>query len=196
MDLVQLSASDAAAAIRGGEITSERLVSACLERIAEFEESVHAWAHLDAGHALQQAGEADAARREGKPLGPLHGVPVGVKDIFDTRDMPTEDGTVLHAGRTPSQDAAAVARLHGPCAAAANGHRIEKSVAHHRRRAARHRFGAHFFRRRGNSHCATGRCVAQHECIPVPDIVRAPLRFGAASGTRECHCLVSGSASQ
>ena len=111
MDLVQLGANDAAAAIRAGEITSEQLVSACLQRIADVEESVQAWAHLDADHALHQAREADAARREGKPLGPLHGVPVGVKDIFDTKDMPTEDGTVLHAGRTPGQDAAAVALL-------------------------------------------------------------------------------------
>ena len=111
MDLVQLGANDAAAAIRAGEITSEQLVSACLQRIADVEESVQAWAHLDADHALHQAREADAARREGKPLGPLHGVPVGVKDIFDTKDMPTEDGTVLHAGRTPGEDAAAVALL-------------------------------------------------------------------------------------
>ena len=111
MDLVQLGAGEAAAAIRSGEITSEQLVTACLERIAEVEERVQAWAHLDHDHALHQAREADAARREGKALGPLHGLPVGVKDIFDTKDMPTEDGTVLHAGRKPGQDAAAVARL-------------------------------------------------------------------------------------
>ena len=66
---------------------------------------------MDPDHALHQARAADAARREGKALGPLHGLPVGVKDIFDTKDMPTEDGTVLHAGRTPGQDAAAVERL-------------------------------------------------------------------------------------
>jgi Asp-tRNA(Asn)/Glu-tRNA(Gln) amidotransferase A subunit family amidase len=50
-------------------------------------------------------------RLSGKPIGPLHGVPVGIKDIFDTQDMPTENGSVLHAGRTPSRDAAVVARL-------------------------------------------------------------------------------------
>src|SRR5690606_37438361 len=58
-----------------------------------------------------QARERDAWRREGRPLGPLHGIPVGVKDIMDTADMPTENGTVLHAGRMPAQDAAVVARL-------------------------------------------------------------------------------------
>ena len=66
------------------------LVRACLKRIEQLEPAVQAWAHLDAEYALQQARAADAAQRQGKALGPLHGVPVGVKDIFDTEDMPTE----------------------------------------------------------------------------------------------------------
>jgi len=106
-----MSAVEAAEAIRDGRITSEALVGACLDRIAALEERIGAWAHLDPGHALDQARAADQARREGKALGPLHGVPVGVKDIFDTNDMPTEDGTVLHAGRRPTEDATAVALL-------------------------------------------------------------------------------------
>ena len=106
-----MNATGAAEAIRAGRITSEELVSACLDRIAALEERVGAWAFLDPGHALKQAREADLARREGKALGPLHGVPVGVKDIFDTKDMPTENGTVLHAGRRPAEDAAAVSLL-------------------------------------------------------------------------------------
>jgi len=110
-DPTLLSAVEAAEAIRDGRITSEALVSACLDRIAALEERIGAWAHLDPAHALDQARAADLARREGKPLGPLHGVPVGVKDIFDTNDMPTEDGTVLHAGRRPTEDATAVALL-------------------------------------------------------------------------------------
>jgi Asp-tRNA(Asn)/Glu-tRNA(Gln) amidotransferase A subunit family amidase len=92
-------------------MTSEELVSACLERIAEIEDRIGAWAHLDADHALKQACEADRKQRDGQTLGPLHGIPVGVKDIFDTGDMPTEDGTVLHAGRQPQEDATAVALL-------------------------------------------------------------------------------------
>ncbi len=111
MDPTLLSAVEAAEAICAGRITSEELVSACLDRIAALEERVGAWAHLDPGLALKQAREADMARREGKALGPLHGVPVGVKDIFDTKDMPTEDGTVLHAGRRPAEDATAIALL-------------------------------------------------------------------------------------
>ncbi len=111
MELEKLSAVDAAAAITSGEITSEQLVQACLDRIVELEDQIQAWAHLDPDYALVQAREADATRQAGKPLGPLHGIPVGVKDIFDTKDMPTEDGTVLHAGRTPGQDATVVALL-------------------------------------------------------------------------------------
>jgi len=111
MELAQMTAAQAAEAIRAGQITSEELVAACLERIASLEERVGAWAFLDRELALAQAREADRARREGKALGPLHGVPVGVKDIFDTKDMPTEDGTVLHSGHRPDADATAVALL-------------------------------------------------------------------------------------
>lgn len=110
-NVARMNAVEAAGAIRAGRITSEALVSACLDRIAALEERVGAWAFLDPGHALEQAREADRALREGKALGPLHGVPVGVKDIFDTKDMPTEYGTVLHAGRRPAEDAAAVSLL-------------------------------------------------------------------------------------
>jgi Asp-tRNA(Asn)/Glu-tRNA(Gln) amidotransferase A subunit family amidase len=111
MDLVRVSAVEAVGLIRAGKVTSEEFVTACLEQIQALEERVGAWAFLDPEHALAQAREADQARKEGKALGPLHGLPVGVKDIFDTRDMPTEDGTILHAGRQPYKDATAVALL-------------------------------------------------------------------------------------
>ncbi len=110
-DLHRLSASEAARLIRDGVITSEQLVEACLQRIGEVDERVQTWAFLDPDYALAQARAADELRLSGKPIGPLHGVPVGVKDIFDTADMPTENGSVLHAGRTPSRDAAAVSLL-------------------------------------------------------------------------------------
>jgi Asp-tRNA(Asn)/Glu-tRNA(Gln) amidotransferase A subunit family amidase len=111
MNLFEMSAADAAAAIQSGEISSEELVQECLNRIGVLEERVGAWEHLDPEYALQQARDADIFRRSGKAIGPLHGVPIGIKDIFDTKDMPTEDGTVLHAGRTPACDATVVARL-------------------------------------------------------------------------------------
>jgi len=111
MNLFEMSAAEAAAAIQSGETTSEELVQACLDHITAVEDSVGAWEHLDPEYALQQARDADLHRRSGMSVGPLHGLPVGVKDIFDTKDMPTEDGTVLHAGRTPAYDATAVALL-------------------------------------------------------------------------------------
>lgn len=106
-----LSAADAARMIADGAVTSEELVSACLARVREADGQVEAWAFLDPEHALSQARAADEHRREGGALGALHGVPVGIKDIMDTADMPTESGTALHAGRTPAHDAAVVALL-------------------------------------------------------------------------------------
>ena len=91
-----LAATEAARKIREGLLTSEELVSACLERIRAAEPSVQAWTFLDEGHALAQARAADERKRSGEPIGPLHGIPVGLKDIIDTADMPTENGTVLH----------------------------------------------------------------------------------------------------
>ncbi len=114
MDALQLnwlSADAAATAIQDGGISAEQLTDSCLARIEEVEESVQAWHFLDPDHARKQARGCDEQRSEGRPVGPLHGVPVGIKDIIDTEDMPTEDGTVLHAGRTPARDAAVVSML-------------------------------------------------------------------------------------
>jgi Asp-tRNA(Asn)/Glu-tRNA(Gln) amidotransferase A subunit family amidase len=110
-DLHLLSASEAARLIRDGIITSEQLIESCLARIREVDPQVQAWAFLDPDYALAQARALDQLRLSGQPTGPLHGIPVGVKDIFDTADMPTENGSVIHAGRTPSRDATAVSRL-------------------------------------------------------------------------------------
>ncbi len=110
-ELSQLTAVDAARGVEAGDITSEMLVTAYLDRIAEREETVQAWACLDRDFALDQARRADAARASGILQGPLHGVPVGVKDIIDTRDMPTECGTPVLSGRQPRTDAAVVSAL-------------------------------------------------------------------------------------
>jgi len=101
----------AARQIREGRLSAVELTEACLARIEAREGEVQAWAFLDPEHALRQARAADEARKRGRPLGPLHGLPVGVKDIIDTADMPTENGTVLHAGRRPRQDATLVSLL-------------------------------------------------------------------------------------
>ncbi len=102
--LTSLSAVEAARRLRDGEMTSEQLVQACLDRIEEAEPEVQAWAHLDPDYALEQARARDAARQAGAACGPLHGLPVGLKDIFDTQGVPTENGTVLDAGRQPTRD--------------------------------------------------------------------------------------------
>ncbi len=106
-----LGLAEAAAAIRTGRLSAGDLVAACLERIAEREPVIRAWAFLDADYARGEAARADREQRAGVTLGPLHGVPIGVKDVFDTRDMPTENGTPIHAGRRPTRDAAVVTRL-------------------------------------------------------------------------------------
>ena len=110
-DLHLLSASEAARLIRDGMTSSEELVEACLARVREVDPQVQAWTFLDEDYALTQARALDELRLSGRAIGPLHGVPIGVKDIFDTADMPTECGSVLYAGRTPSRDATAVSRL-------------------------------------------------------------------------------------
>ena len=106
-----LTAVEAAGQIRDGIISAEELVTVCLDRIAAVEPEVQAWAHLDPEHALKQARLRDQARSAGMPLGPLHGLPVGIKDIIDTRDFPTENGTPLDRGRQPSEDSRVVALL-------------------------------------------------------------------------------------
>jgi Asp-tRNA(Asn)/Glu-tRNA(Gln) amidotransferase A subunit family amidase len=111
MSLCALGLREAAEEIRQGRVTSAELVGACLERIEQVEPDVQAFAFLDREYALQQARDLDGHRALGRSTGPLHGVPVGIKDIFDTSDYPTELGSPLWAGRTPKQDAAAVQRL-------------------------------------------------------------------------------------
>jgi Asp-tRNA(Asn)/Glu-tRNA(Gln) amidotransferase A subunit family amidase len=111
MSLAALSLTEAAAGIREGRLSSTELVGDCLKRIDEVDRDIGAWAFLDREYAMQQAQAADDHRKQGKATGLLHGVPVGIKDIFDTSDMPTEFGSKLWAGRTPRRDAVAVARL-------------------------------------------------------------------------------------
>ena len=103
----QVSASDAAAAIAAGKLTSEALVAACLDRIAAREDAVRAWAHIDPDLALVQA----RARDREPPRSRLHGIPVGIKDVIDTCDMPTEYGSPIYRGHRPGCDAACVAQI-------------------------------------------------------------------------------------
>jgi len=109
--LWELSASEMGSLMREGRVSAVELAEACLDRIRDREAQVQAWTFLDAEYVVVQAKAADERRLSGQPIGGLNGVPVGLKDIIDTADMPTENGSVLHAGRTPSRDAAVVERL-------------------------------------------------------------------------------------
>ena len=92
--------------IAEGSITSEALVTACLEHIQSRESAVQAWAFLDSDLAIDQARACDRST----PRGPLHGVPVGIKDIIETSDMPTEYGSTIYLGHRPRGDAVCIAR--------------------------------------------------------------------------------------
>jgi len=104
-DLSRLTAAEIVHATTAGEISCEAVTRACLDRIAARESVVHAWASFDPELALKQARALDRATTRG----PLHGVPVGVKDIIDTFDQPTEMGSPIYRGHRPAADAACVA---------------------------------------------------------------------------------------
>src|ERR671921_2497856 len=106
-ELSGLSATAAAGKIRSGEISSEELVRGCLDRIEQQEPTVHAWKFLDPELALVQARRGDVSETRS----PLHGVPVAIKDQFDTADMPTGYGSPIYEGHRPVADAGSVARL-------------------------------------------------------------------------------------
>jgi amidase len=107
----ELTAVQASQAMAEGRLTSEALVSACLERIAAREEDVRAWAFIDPAQALAQARAADALRAKGGARSPLHGMPVGIKDVIDTYDMPTQYGSPIYASHRPAADAACVSLI-------------------------------------------------------------------------------------
>ncbi|MBS0540508.1 MAG: amidase [Proteobacteria bacterium] len=104
----QLSASEAVRRMADKRLTAVDLVEACLDRIDKREGQVHAWEALDAEGALKRAEMLD---RRAKPVGPLHGIPLAVKDIIDTKAMTTECGSPIYRGRKAAKDAACVTQL-------------------------------------------------------------------------------------
>jgi Asp-tRNA(Asn)/Glu-tRNA(Gln) amidotransferase A subunit family amidase len=109
--LERLTASEARDALIADDITSEDLVRACIQSISERDGEVRAWVSFDAEKALGAARASDARRARGEAMAPLAGIPVGVKDIIDTVDYPTELGSEIFAGRRPSEDAFVVEAL-------------------------------------------------------------------------------------
>jgi Asp-tRNA(Asn)/Glu-tRNA(Gln) amidotransferase A subunit family amidase len=111
VDMLGLSAVELRDRLAGGALKAVDLAKACLDRIQALEPKIGAWAHLDPDHVMKQAEMADLYRATGRPIGPLHGLPVGIKDIIDTAKIPTENGTAIDSGRIPTEDAFVVARL-------------------------------------------------------------------------------------
>jgi aspartyl-tRNA(Asn)/glutamyl-tRNA(Gln) amidotransferase subunit A len=106
-----LTITAAAPLLRTGELTPSELLEQCLRRIDIYEPAVKAWAYLDRDRARQDAAKATDEIKAGHYRGPLHGIPVGIKDIIDVFDMPTGCGSKLWANSYARQDATCVERL-------------------------------------------------------------------------------------
>jgi len=106
-EINRLTASEAGARLRRGDVTAEALARACLSRISSRDADVRAWSYINHDAVIREARELDK-----RPYGgPLHGIPFGVKDIFNTADMPTQHNSPIYAGAQPNTDAAAVGAL-------------------------------------------------------------------------------------
>ena len=111
MDLTELGVAAAAAAVATLDASAVDVTEAALARIAATDDALRAWVSIDAPGALAQARARDEDLSAGRPIGPLHGVPIGIKDIVDVAGLPTTAGAALFAHTQPSADARLVARL-------------------------------------------------------------------------------------
>jgi Asp-tRNA(Asn)/Glu-tRNA(Gln) amidotransferase A subunit family amidase len=110
-EITRLGATELQHRLHRGDLLAADVAAAHLEAIAERDGDVLAWTFLDPDYVMLQARTLDELRAGGKPVGPLHGIPVGLKDIIDTCDMPTCNGTPLDAGRRPRDDSFVAALL-------------------------------------------------------------------------------------
>ena len=111
MDLCLLSALEIIEKTKKGEISSVEVAKSFIDRIEKFENKINAWAFFDKKFFLERAQEKDDWRLSGKPLGPLHGLPIAIKDIFKTEDMPTQYGTPIRENYQSRDDAKVVSIL-------------------------------------------------------------------------------------
>ncbi len=167
MDPSRMGAREAAALISQGRLTAVSLAEACLARIEAREGQVQAWAYLDPQAALAQARACDARG----PVAPLYGVPVGVKDIIDTADMPTEYGSPIYRGNRPAAEADCVARVR-----AAGGVVLGKTVT--TEFASRHSYG---HTRNPHDPARTPGGSSSGSAAAVADYM-VPLAFGTQTG--------------
>src|SRR5271157_4545879 len=111
MELTRMTAAELSAALAKSEVSATEVTQAHLDRIAAVDDRVHAFLHIAADSALAQAAEVDKRRKTGEQLAPLAGVPVAVKDVFTTKNMPTTCGSRILDGWHPPYDATITARL-------------------------------------------------------------------------------------
>ena len=111
IDIFSLSVEELASKIKEGHLSSVEVCEKYIERIGKFERDIKAWVHFDKKVLLEKAADADEHRKSGKPVGLLHGVPIALKDIIGTVDMPTECGTPIRKGKSYSQNAEIVELL-------------------------------------------------------------------------------------
>ena len=110
-ELADLSVTEAIESLKRREVSAEDIMTATLSRLDSTEPCVHAYAYVAREGAMAVARERDELAGRGGWAGPLHGIPVAVKDLFQTSDMPTEAGSKVLAGHRPADDAPAVGRL-------------------------------------------------------------------------------------
>ena len=106
-----LSALELSNLLSKGDITADELAKSYLKRIEKFEKDVKAWAFFDPNFVLKKASECDNLKNIGRPIGPLHGIPIAIKDIFGTDEMPTECGTILRKKKYSKGDSTVVSLL-------------------------------------------------------------------------------------
>mgnify|MGYP001033742460 FL=1 len=111
MPLSNLTAVNIVQSLKKGEFTCEELVTNYIDHINKYEKNVEAWEFFDETLILKQAKKLDQDHQSGKVHGDLHGVPVGIKDIFDTENMPTSDGTEIHKENPSWNDCTVVSKL-------------------------------------------------------------------------------------
>jgi Asp-tRNA(Asn)/Glu-tRNA(Gln) amidotransferase A subunit family amidase len=192
-ELTTLSATEAAAAMAKGTLSARDYVGACLARIAALDPKVRAFVHLDPDYALAQARALDERLARGHVAGPLHGVPVAIKDIFDTADYPAENGSPLFKGRRPARDAAAVARLRA-AGAVIIGKTVTTEFAYFHPGATRNPHGLE--RTPGGSSSGSAAAVAA-QMVPLAigsqtngSVIR-PASFCGVIGVKPSHGLIS-----
>src|SRR3984957_16370733 len=101
----------AAKLIAAKQLSPVELTSACLDRVKSLDDKLHAFVHLTEERALAEARAAEAAIMAGGPKGPLHGIPIGLKDLVDTKGIPPTCGSKILQDNTPAADATCAEKL-------------------------------------------------------------------------------------